>query len=85
MDLKEQVEGFQEAVPLMISAIAAALTPPPPTLHLAFWKEKHHEEPKKHPFGPEVPQLVLTLTLELHPRKLTGWQLPFTQDRKSVV
>lgn len=49
-----------------------------PTLHLAFWKEKHHEEPKKHPFGPEVPQLVLTLTLELHPRKLTGWQLPFT-------
>ena len=27
-------------------------------LHLAIWKEKCHERPKKHPFGPEVPQLV---------------------------
>lgn len=62
------MEDFRETVPLMINTIAAALTP---TLHLASWKEKHHERPKEHPFGPEVPQLVPALTLELHPRKLT--------------
>lgn len=50
-------------------------------LHLGIWKEKCHERPKKHPFGPEVPQLVPRPS----PQSFTlgssqGWQLPLIHE-----
>ena len=43
----------------------------------AIWKEKCHEWPKKHPFGPEAPQLVPQPSPQsFAPGSSGGWQLP---------
>ena len=43
----------------------------------ATWKEKCHEQPKKHPFGPEAPQLVPHPSPQsVTPGSSGGWQLP---------
>lgn len=63
MDLEKQTESILQQNSLSTPRESNAnkaffsqllLLPTP----LAIWKEKCHERPKKHPFGPEVPQLV---------------------------
>lgn len=76
MDLEKQTEGiFQHnrlSTPRESNANKAffsqlLLLP----THFSHLERKVYERPKKHPFGPEVPQLVSpALTPELHPRKL---------------
>lgn len=50
-------------------------------LHLGIWKQKYHERPKKHPFGPEVPQLVPRSSPQsFTPGSSGGWQLPLIHE-----
>lgn len=43
----------------------------------AIWREKCHERPKKHPFGPEAPQLVPHPSPQsFAPGSSGAWQLP---------